>query len=741
MARKKAEPEIITPAFIDDQRITDVLENNYMPYAMSIIVSRAIPDIDGFKPVHRKILYMMYKNGLLNSSTPRAKSSKVVGQVMMLHPHGDAAIYESIVRLTTDNESLLHPFVDSKGTWGKHYSDTAFAASRYTEIKLDKFCEEIFVGIDKDAVDFTDNFDGTMLEPTVLPTSFPNILVSSNSGIAVGMTSSICSFNLNEVCDATIAFLKNEKLTLDELLDIMPAPDFSTGAQIIYDRNKMREIYRTGVGSIPMRSKYSYDKKNNCVDVTEIPYTTTCEKIIEAIAKVVKEGKVKDISDVRDEIDIKGMRLTIDFKRGADYEKTMAKLLKMTPLENTFSCNFNILVGGTPSTLGVLQILDEWSAFRIECLRREYAFELNKTNEKLHLLYGLKKILLDIDKAIRIVRNTPNDKDVVPNLMKGFDIDKIQAEFVADIKLRHLNKEYVLDRISEIDDLEAKVRELEDLLSSNSKIKKVIIKQLTEIKKKYGKDRKTELIDASTLSIDTSFVVEVEDYPTSVFLSKDGYFKKCTPQSLRGNDVQKFKDGDELLYTTDISNRGEMLFFTSKAQVYKAKIDDFECVKASSLGEYIPVKLNFDPDERIVGGLATVEFDGNVVFFFENGKGVRFPLDNYKTKNNRKKLMAAFFEESLAVGIHKETKEYLLLSDNSKALLVKASQIPLKSTRTSSGSQLFSLKKDQKIIKAIPYDPDKNKLEKESKYRKSKLPATGVVFEDYDIEIAQQKMI
>lgn len=742
MAKKKTnnieEPDKI--AEVLDVNITEVLETNYMPYVMTVIVSRAIPDIDGFKPAHRKLLYSMYKLGLLTGA--KQKSAKVVGQTMVLNPHGDASIYETLVRLTTGKESLLHPFIESKGTFGKQYSDMAFAASRYTECKLAPIAEEIFDGIDKDAVDFMDNYDGSTTEPIVFPTSFPNILVSPNTGIAVGMACSICSFNLNEVCEATIAFLNNENLTVDQLLGILKAPDFSTGGLLIYNREKLYEIYSTGRGSVKVRAKYSYDKANNCVEITEIPYTTTLERIKDAITKQYKEGKIKDITDIRDEIDINGLRLTIDFKRGADYERIMARLFKSTTLEDDFPCNFNILTGGTPRVMGILEILDEWTAFRIESLRRTYIFDLGKKNDKLHLLYGLKEILLDIDKAIRIVRNTENDKDVVPNLMKGFGIDEIQADYVADIKLRNLNREYILKRIDEIEQLEKDIEELKNLISSDKKIKNQIIKQLKAISQKYGIPRKTYLVYEDEIELD--FPVEVvEDYPVVIFLSKEGYFKKCTLASLRGNDIQKYKENDELMYSAETSNAAEILFFTSKAQVYKAKLDDFDDQKASNLGDYVAAKLSFDDGERVVAGLVLKNYEGQLVLFFENGKAVIIPTASYQTKTNRKKLTAAFYDGSPLVAAYKAgtAGEYLLRSDNAHALLINEKQITEKTTRTSYGSAVFTLKKNQKIVSVIPYNDNAKKLIKESKYRKTALPSAGAVFEDYDPELNQQTLL
>ncbi|MBR5286495.1 MAG: topoisomerase IV, partial [Clostridia bacterium] len=556
MAKKKAkviEPEIIAEPI--DVSITNVLETNYMPYAMTVIVSRAIPEIDGFKPAHRKLLYTMYKMGLL--SGPKQKSAKVVGQTMVLNPHGDSAIYETLVRLTTGKGVLLHPFIESKGSFGKQCSEMVYAASRYTECKLDKFAEEIFNGIDRDAVDFVDNYDSTTTEPVILPTSFPNILVSPNSGIAVGMASEICSFNLREVCEVTSAYLRNDKITTDEIMDILKAPDFSSGGLLIYEKDKIREVYETGKGSIKLRSKYVYDKNENLIEVLQIPYTTTLEKIRESIIQLVKEGKIKDISDVRDEIDINGFKMTIDLKRGADPEKLMQRLFKLTKLEDDFKCNFNILVGGVPQTMGIKQILEEWCAFRIECLRRTYIYDLNKKSEKLHLLFGLRSILLDIDKAIAIIRGTENEKDVVPNLMSGFSIDEIQAEYVADIKLRNLNKQYILKRIEEISQLEKDIEELNLLISSERRIKTRIIKQLSEIADKYGMPRKTYIIDKDDITED--FVEEkIAAYPCEAFLSMEGYFKKCTLASLRGNDVQKFKENDYLRTKFETNNTDEI---------------------------------------------------------------------------------------------------------------------------------------------------------------------------------------
>ena len=741
MAKKKTkviEPEIVSEPV--DVRITDVLETNYMPYAMSVIVSRAIPEIDGFKPAHRKLLYTMYKMGLLTGA--KQKSAKVVGQTMVLNPHGDSAIYETLVRLTTGKEALLHPFIESKGSFGKQYSEDAYAASRYTECKLAKFSEEIFDGIDKDAVDFVDNYDSTTTEPVVLPTSFPNILVSPNSGIAVGMASEICSFNLKEVCDVTCAYLKNEKITTDEIMEILKAPDFSTGGLVIYDKEKIRDVYETGRGSIKVRAKYIYDKSENRIEVLQIPYTTTLEKIREAIIQLVKEGKIKDISDVRDEIDINGFKMAIDLKRGTDPDKLMQKLFKLTKIEDDFKCNFNILVGGIPQTMGIKQILEEWCAFRVECLRRTYVYDLAKKTDKLHLLFGLRSILLDIDKAIAIIRGTENEKDVVPNLMQGFSIDEIQAEFVADIKLRNLNKQYILKRIEEIGQLEKDIEELKLLISSERRIKTRIIKQLTEVAAKHGIPRKTYIIERSDVE-DVSIEDTVEDYACEAFLSVEGYFKKCTLASLRGNDVQKFKENDSLRMRYVTNNKDEVLFFTSDAQVYKSRLNDFEDSKASALGEYVPGKLKFSDNEKVVSAICLQEYKGRVIIFFENGKAVSIPLDSYATKTNRKKLTGAFYGGSPAVAVFLANgkNEYLVKSSDDRALLIKESQIIEKSTKTSSGGNVFTLKKGKTIVSAEIYDPENKKLAKESRYRKSKLPASGVVFEDVDPEITQQKLI
>lgn len=729
MARKKNKTENTLPAVAPiDMRITEVLESNYMPYAMSVIVSRAIPAIDGFKPAHRKLLYTMYRMGLLTG--PKSKCAKVVGQTMVLNPHGDASIYETLVRLTTGKEALLHPFIESKGSFGKQYSDTMFAASRYTECKLAKISEEIFEGIDRDAVDMVPNYDNTTTEPTLLPTAFPNVLVSPNNGIAVGMTSTICSFNLREICEATVRFIKESDFDVEKLLDVLKGPDFSTGGILMYDRNVMRDIYTTGRGSVTIRSRYEYDPRANRIEITEIPYTTTAEKIKNAIVDLVKNGKIKDINDVRDEIDISGLRIAIDLKKNADAEKLIARLNKAHILENDFSCNFNILVGGIPHTLGVLDILDEWVAFRVECLRRTYIYDLTKKSDKLHLLYGLKEILLDIDKAIRIVRETENDRDVVPNLMTGFGIDRLQAEYVAEIKLRNLNREYIINRIDEIEDLEHEIEELNSLIGSDRKIRNVIAKQLSQIANKYGMPRKTHILDRSDVK-EVDLSETVEDYPCVMFISREGYFKKCTPASLRGSDIQKFKENDCLLYKQETSNACEVLFFTSDAQVYKSRMSDFDDSKASALGSYIPAVLSFDQNEKVVFAVPLKSYEGQLVIFYENGKAVRIPLDSYQTKTNRKKLTGALASGACAVGIFiaGNTAEYFIETDDGKALLVNESQIVEKSTRSSSGSTILTLKKGKKIISVTPYDPLQLQLDKPSRFRKANLPASGVLYE------------
>ena len=735
MARKKVKaqptPEVIAP--VQDQLITDTIEKNYMPYVMSVIVSRAIPEIDGFKPAHRKILYTMYKMGLMHGA--RTKSANVVGQTMHVNPHGDMAIYETLVRLTRANEALLHPFVDSKGSFGKQYSrDMAFSAPRYTEVKLDPFCAELFAGIEKNAVEMVPNYDNTMVEPTLLPTTFPNILVSPNMGIAVGMASQICSFNLAEICDGTIALLKNPKTSIEKILDLIKAPDFSGGAQLIYDRDQMREIYQTGRGSVRLRSRYEYDKQNSCIDIVQIPYSTSIEAILKSVGDLVRDGKVKEITDYRDEIDLNGFKLTLDIRRGTDPDALMARLFKLTPLEDTFSCNFNVLIDGAPRQMGVIEILTEWIRFRRTCLVRELSFELGKKKDKLHLLRGLGKILLDIDKAIRIVRETEKESDVVPNLMSGFHIDEIQAEYIAEIKLRHLNREYIIERIKEIESLQQEIARLEEIIGDELKQKAMIAAQLTEIKKKYGKPRKTQLVYADDIA-DVPTEPVVENYPVRVVLTRDGYFKKITHQSLRGSDEQRLKEGDVILCSEDTENRAELLIFTNHAQAYKAKLDDFDTTKASALGEYLPASLNFEDGEYPIMLKALTEYNPkhNIVFLFENGKGIRVPLSAYETKTNRKKLTGAFSSASpiVAAVYESEPVDLLLLSDAGRAILIRSTLVPQKATRTAGGVTLFTLKAGQKL-KEVFHGEAISQIDGASKCKKIKIPATGVALSAAD---------
>lgn len=712
------------------QPITETIETNYMPYAVSVMVSRAIPEIDGFKPAHRKLLYTMYKMGLLTGR--RTKSANIVGETMKLNPHGDMAIYETLVRLTTGNESLLHPFIDSKGGFGKQYSrDMAFSASRYTEAKLDSFCTEIFTGIDKNAVDMVDNYDSTSKEPRLLPTSFPNILVSPNLGIAVGLASSICSFNLVEICDATIALLRSPRTDIEKLLDIVRAPDFPGGGYVVYDREQIKKVYETGKGPIKLRAKYSYDKAANCIEILEIPYSTTIEAIMKEMADMFKAGKLKEVVDFRDEIGYDGFKLAIDLKKGTDPEQLMQKLYKFTPLEDNFPCNFNVLIGGSPKQLGIKDILTEWIKFRTGCLQREFTFDLDKKQRRLHLLLGLGKILIDVDKAIKIVRETEKDDEVVPNLMAGFSVDKDQAEYIADIKLRHLNREYIMNRLADIDNLQAEIADIKAILDDELKMKSFMIKQLNDIKKKYGKPRKTQIIDSEEIKVFNKEIM-IEDYQARLFFTKDGYLKKITQQSLRGNSEQKIKEGDEIIYEAEISNKDEVIFFTDKAQLYFAKMSDFELSKASELGVYVPKQLNFDDDEHVAYMHVNPSFDENqmVIFFFENGKAVRVPMNQYQTQGSRKKLKKAFSDASKIVKIVYETSdEYIMLiNSENKAILIRPSLIPIKTTRTSIGTVVFAmnLKKNQKIKKVLT-DYEKKYPEAKESYRKIKIPATGVL--------------
>lgn len=729
--KKKNEEKInLPPAPITPQPITETIEKNYMPYVMSVIVSRAIPEIDGFKPSHRKLLFTMYKMGLLTGA--RTKSTNIVGSTMKLNPHGDAAIYETMVRLTRGNGALLHPFVDSKGNFGKQYSsDMAYAASRYTEAKLDPICNEIFGGIDKDAVDMVDNYDSSMKEPVLLPTAFPNVLVSPNMGIAVGMASKICSFNLGEVCDGTIAMLEDPDITTDELLDIIKAPDFSGGAGIIYDKEKLREIYNTGEGSFTLRARYTYDKNENCIEILEIPYSTTIELILKKITDMIKDGSLKEVTDARNEIDLHGFKLTLDLRRGTDPEKLMSKLFKKTPLQDNFACNFNILIDGTPRTMGIGEILKEWIRFRMGCVKRELSFDLKKKNEKLHLLLGLGEILLDIDKAIKIVRETEKEADVVKNLMKGFNIDEIQAEYIAEIKLRHLNREYILQRISEINDLQKEIEELRSIISSETKLKKYIAKQLKEIKAKYALPRKTRLIYEEDVSEYTEEDY-IENYNVHLVLTRDGFFKKITllslrASSIRGSDEHKLKEGDVITYEQDAENINELLFISDRQKIYKARVCDFDQVKASSLGEFVPAKLDFDDGEKVIAmrALKGYEPSHNIIYIFKNGKGVKIPVSSYETKANRKKLINAYSDSSPIVAAIYESEPFELMigSKNGKAMIINTKLIPIKNTRTSVGVTLFTLKKDDEVKFAIrDYE---NEFPDTTGLRKTKIPSSG----------------
>ncbi len=745
MAKKKKITDEKIPgaepaAPVTPQLITETIEENYMPYVMSVIVSRAIPEIDGFKPAHRKLLYTMYKMGLMTG--PRTKSANVVGQTMRLNPHGDMAIYETLVRLTRGNAALLHPFIDSKGAFGKQYStEMKFSAPRYTEVKLDKFTSEIFSGIDKNAVDLVDNYDGTMKEPVLLPTTFPNILVTPNMGIAVGMASNICSFNLAEICDGTIALLRNPKLDTEKLLDIIKAPDFPGGGQIIYNRDSMREVFETGSGSVRIRSKYKYDPKANCIDILEIPYSTTIEQIIKRLTELYKDNKLKEVTDFRDEIGLSGFKLTLDIRRGTEPDQLMAKLFKSTPLEDSFKCNFNVLIDSVPRQMGVREILNEWIKFRTECFSREIRFELDRMREKLHLLMGLGRILLDIDKAIRIIRGTEKEADVIPNLCKGFSIDEAQAEFIADIKLRYLNREYILNRIKDIDELQKKIAEHEATLADELKLKKLIAAQLTEIKKKYGQPRRSEIIHEHEITV-VAPENDVENFPAHFFLTSEGYFKKITALSLRGNDEHKLKDGDKIICEAEADNLTDLFFFTDKAQLYRAKASDFDICKASAMGEFLPAKLGFDQGEKPIYMKVGAEWSEkkNFVFVFENGKGVKVPQSVYLTKGNRRKLTGAFSPSSPIKGFFEEDKPFdiLIVTSNDRAAVLSSSLIPLKTTRTSIGSQLVTLRSDATVSTVMRDFTDK--FENTKGYKKIKIPATPVLLVEKDIEKMQLKL-
>ena len=742
MAKKKKEQDVkknINSSRVEglraevlEQPITDTLTVNYMPYAMSVIVSRAIPEIDGFKPSHRKLLYTMYKMGLLNGG--RTKSANIVGQTMRLNPHGDAAIYETMVRLSRGNEALLTPFVDSKGNFGKVYSlDMAYAASRYTEAKLEPICAELFRDIDAETVDFVDNYDNTMREPTLLPTSFPNVLASANMGIAVGMASNICSFNLREVCKATAAWIKNPDC---DLLEYMPAPDFSTGGEILNSPEEIAEIYRTGRGSIRLRARWRYVKEGNLIEIYEIPYTTTTEAIIDKVSELIKAGKIREISDMRDETDLSGLKLAIDLKRGVDPDKLMQKLMRATPLTDSFGCNFNLLIAGMPRVLGVREIIEEWTAWRTECVRRRIYFQKQKKAEKLHLLKGLKRILLDIDKAIRIIRETESDAEVVPNLMIGFGIDKIQAEFVAEIKLRNINKEYILKRTQEVDDLEREIAELEELLKSEKKIRNVIVKELDAVADKYGRERKTG-IAADTVEVPPDEDEALPDYPVTVFVSREGYFKKITPQSLRMSGEQRFKEGDALKFSCETTNAAELLVFTDKYQVYKARCADFDDSKASVLGDYLPAKLGFDEGENVMEVCFPGDYTGFVLFVYENGKAAKVELSAYATKSNRRKLTGAYSDKSplKAVFLCKEEQQLVLYSTENRALIFSTAQLAPKSTRATQGVAVMTLKRKAAVHRAALLE--QSGIVNTARYRTRSLPAAGALLKEEDAEEKQ----
>lgn len=710
-----------------DQKIVDTIENNFMPYAMSVIMSRAIPEIDGFKPSHRKILYMMYKMGLLTGA--RAKSAKIVGQVMQLNPHGDAAIYDTMVRLSKGYEALLHPYVDSKGNFGKAFSrDMMWAASRYTEAKLEKICAELFADIDKDTVDMVDNFDNSMKEPALLPVTFPSVLVNANTGIAVGMASSICSFNLEEVCKTTIELLRDPKFDVSETLK---APDFAGGGLLVYDKAAMDEIYNTGRGSFKVRARYSFDKSNSCIEITEIPPTTTSEAIIDKVIEKVKAGSLREISDIRDETDLSGLKITIDVKRGTDPDKLMKKLYASTPLQDSFSCNFNVLINGMPRVLGVRELLGEWIEFRSGCVRRRTAFDLKRATDRLHLLRGLEKILLDIDKAISIIRNTEEESEVVPNLMIGFRIDKIQAEYVAEIKLRHLNKEYILKRLQDIDRLEEAIKDLNDILENPKRIKQIIIYELKEVVKKYAKPRKTEIIYSVELEEET-VEPDIPEYPITVFFTKGGYFKKITPLSLRMSSTQKLKDGDEIAQTVETANSAELLFFTNKCQVYKSRACDFDDTKASVLGDYVAAKLEMEEGELPVYMAVTSDYSGYMMFFFENGKAAKVSLDAYRTVTKRKKLIKAFSDKSPVAAVMQlaADEEIVVISSAGRHLLLNTAVILPKTTKDTIGVGVMTLKKGQRLMSARKYR--EGEFAKAYRYRAKNLPAAGALLSSED---------
>ena len=743
MARKKQEPEKKKKVNTDgimglhgsttEQAISETLELNYMPYAMSVIVSRAIPEIDGFKPSHRKLLYTMYKMGLLTGG--RTKSANIVGQTMRLNPHGDAAIYETMVRLAKGNETLLHPFVDSKGNFGKVYSrDMAYAAARYTEAKLDSICAEVFKDIDSDTVDMVDNYDATMKEPALLPTTFPNVLVSANQGIAVGMASNICSFNLREVCDTAIALMKNPD---HDILETLPGPDFSTGGELLFDEAATREIYATGRGSFRLRAKWRYVKDGNLIEITEIPYTTATEVIMDKVAELIKAGKIKEISDMRDETDLGGLKLTIDLKRGVDPEKLMQKLFRLTPLQDSFPCNFNILIAGMPRVMGVGEILDEWTAWRTDCVKRRIFFQVQKKEDRLHLLKGLERILLDIDKAISIIRETELESEVVPNLMIGFGIDEIQANYVAEIRLRNINKEYILKQTRAIDDLEGEIADLRDTLNSPRKLKNVIIKELQAVADKFGQPRRTEILyDAQETAPEEED--DVPDYGVTVFVSKEGYLKKMTAQSLRMSGEQKFKEGDSLSFSQETTNRAEFLVFTDRYQCYKSRLSDFDDGKASQLGDYLPQKLGFEAGENLVALVFCGDYKGFVLFFFENGKAAKVPLSAYETKTNRKKLTGAYSDRSpLIKVVALDTDEQMAVySTDGRAAIFSTAQLLPKTTRNTQGVAVMTLKKKATLRDAVLLS--QSGIVNESRYRTKTIPSAGALLKEEDSAEKQQ---
>lgn len=743
MARKKQEPEKKKKVNTDgimglhgsttEQAISETLELNYMPYAMSVIVSRAIPEIDGFKPSHRKLLYTMYKMGLLTGG--RTKSANIVGQTMRLNPHGDAAIYETMVRLAKGNETLLHPFVDSKGNFGKVYSrDMAYAAARYTEAKLDPICAEVFKDIDSDTVDMVDNYDATMKEPALLPTTFPNVLVSANQGIAVGMASNICSFNLREVCDTAIALMKNPD---HDILETLPGPDFSTGGELLFDEAATREIYSTGRGSFRLRAKWRYVKDGNLIEITEIPYTTATEVIMDKVAELIKAGKIKEIADMRDETDLGGLKLTIDLKRGVDPEKLMQKLFRLTPLQDSFPCNFNILIAGMPRVMGVGEILDEWTAWRTDCVKRRIFFQIQKKEDRLHLLKGLERILLDIDKAIAIIRETELENEVVPNLMIGFGIDEIQANYVAEIKLRNINKEYILKQTRAIDDLEGEIADLRDTLNSPRKLKNVIIKELQAVADKFGQPRRTEILyDAQEVAPEEED--DVPDYGVTVFVSKEGYLKKMTAQSLRMSGEQKFKEGDSLSFSRETTNRAEFLVFTDRYQCYKSRLSDFDDGKASQLGDYLPQKLGFEAGENLVALVFCGDYKGFILFFFENGKAAKVPLSAYETKTNRKKLTGAYSDKSpLIKAVALDADEQMVVySTDGRAAIFSTAQLLPKTTRNTQGVAVMTLKKKATLRDAVLLT--QSGIVNESRYRTKTIPSAGAVLKEEDSAEKQQ---